>query len=475
MPRRPSGVFIPPTSKAALRRGGLYRRLRDGIVDGTFAAGAQLPSGRALASELGLSRTTVEAVYEQLASEGLIERTGGRGSFVASLPGVVSRPGETTEPRISLSHRGRELGAETRTHEPTVLRPFNAGVPDTTLFPFPHWERCRRRALAEPAMLLNHSDTGGLHQLREALARHLTQTRGVRAEPEQILIFESTAQALLCLFLLLADPADPVLIEDPGYPGAFSSARLAGLDAIPAPVDADGIDIAAATAKAPGARLAYVTPAHQFPTGAYLTPSRRGALLTWARELGRTIIEDDYDADFRHSGEPLTTLYSQDGGEHVVYIGTLSKAMFLGLRVAYAVMPMKFIEAALNVKSQLHGFPPLETQATLARFIEEGRLATHLRHARRAYADKQRELLDELRPMIERGWRCGPTSAGLHFMLYEPAPNEARRVAVTSELALTTLSNYARTPLQVDGLSIRFGGLSLETIRSGARALCALG
>ena len=465
------GAAVPPGIGGRSGRRALFRRIRDGIIDGSFAGGERLPSTRVMAREHGLSRTTVEEVYDQLVSEGLVIRKVGRGSFVA--PGV--RPESAVRVRrnnVLPSRRGAILSADVRAREPVRLGPFNAGVPDASLFPMRAWERCRRLAMTHQD-LLNCCDAQGYAPLREQLARHLVQFRGLRVDPSDIVIFASTAQALASLLLLLADTGDEILIEDPGYPVAYSAARLAGLQAVPIPTDGAGMDVEEVCRRASGARLAYVTPAHQYPTGVPLARARRAALLAWAAERKGIVIEDDYDADFRYKGQPLATLHSLDQGQRVIYLGTLSKATFLGLRIAYAAVPSALVEPLVNIRAQQDGFPPIETQATLATFIADGWLVRHIRNARRHYEDKLHRILHGLKPMRRAGWDPGPTDAGLHFVLYEPVAGEARRVAACSGLELSAVSDYASLPLARDGLLIRFGGLDDRSIDAGIAALNA--
>lgn len=478
MPRRMQGALLPPISSPKVRRADVYRMLRDAMLDGTLAQGARLPSTRALAAEYGMSRTTLEDVYDQLASEGLLRRGVGQGSFVAKLwAGPPRTEGRRSHPfQLRPSRRGGRLGADGRSREPLDLQPFNAGVPDTAHFPSRAWERCWRRAQSgADHALLNHCDSRGYPPLRAALARYLAQFRGVRAKPEQVLLFNSTSQALHTIFLRFLDPGDELWMEDPGYPGTRAAAALVGAQTISVPVDENGLQVAKGRRLAPNARLAYVTPAHQYPTGARLTQERRAQLLAWAEERGAVLVEDDYDADFRYHGEPLTTLHALAGGGGVLYVGTLSKAMFLGLRVAYAVVPESLVEPLANIRAQLDSFPSIAVQVALTAFINEGHLATHVRHMRRIYAEKQALLLGGLEPLLERGWTLGPSSAGMHFVLYEPDKGLAQALARSSGLALSTLSDYATGALARDGLSLRFGGLAPDQIASGAKALCAAG
>ncbi|MGA9523794.1 MAG: aminotransferase class I/II-fold pyridoxal phosphate-dependent enzyme, partial [Myxococcaceae bacterium] len=225
MPRRSRGALLPPIPAPRVRRGDVYRALRDAMLDGTLGQGVLLPSTRMLAVEYGMSRTTIEDVYDQLVSEGLIERSIGRGSFVAGLWPAPAR--HTPGPVLRLSRRGERLGANAACREPLVLRPFNAGVPDVSLFPWKVWERCWRRAQeALGREGLNHCDSAGYRPLRAALASYLAQSRGVRARPEQVVVFNSTAQALHTLFLLLLDRGDTLWVEEPGYPGVRAAAHL---------------------------------------------------------------------------------------------------------------------------------------------------------------------------------------------------------------------------------------------------------
>jgi GntR family transcriptional regulator/MocR family aminotransferase len=474
MPRRARGAFIPPLRGARPRRADVYRALRDAILDGTLGAGARLPSTRVLAGEYGMSRTTIEDVFDQLVSEGLIVRAIGRGSFVGDVGAPFSQRRRSRAP--SLCRRGVRLAGNDRCREPELIRPFNAGLPDPDDFPYREWERCCRRANAGlDRALLNHSDARGYRPLRIALARYLSQFRGVRAHADQLLVFSSTAQALHACFLLLLDPGMPVWLEDPGYPGARAAAELVGARAVAVPVDDAGLQVSAGRSLASDARVVFVTPAHQFPSGAMLSLSRRRELLAWAAERPAVIIEDDYDADFRYHGEPLTTLHAMAEGERVLYVGTLSKAMFLGLRVAYAVVPEQLVEPLANVRSQLDSFPALSVQLALTIFLDEGRLATHVRQMRRAYGEKRAILLEALAPLVSLGWTCGPAAAGMSFVLYEPRKHRAAQLAGTAGLALSTLSAYATRPLARDGLVLRFGGLSPQSIIRGARVLCRAG
>ena len=471
MPKSARGALLPPLEMPRVRRADIYRLLRDRILDGTLPSKTRLLSTRELAREYRVSRTTAEDVYQQLESEGFLLRSHGSGSFVGPrlAPPAASR---TAAASIPMSQRGAQLAGDARCREPDRVRAFDAGVPDVAAFPWTLWKRCSHRSLRGlDQQALNHADPRGYWPLRAALARHLAQFRGVRATPERIVVFSSSQQVLVALAILLLERDDSAWLEDPGYPGARAALKLAGARIIPVPVDAEGLVVAAARRRAARARLCYVTPAHQYPTGAVLSPPRRLELLAWAEAHNAIVLEDDYDGEFRHAGQPLTALQALDGGGRVIHVGTLSKAMFLGLRLAYAVLPESLVEPLANLRTQLDSFPPLTVQAALATFIDEGHLAAHLRRMRAIYAEKRARLVVEFASLTQAGWNLGANAVGVHVALLEPRSGLARAVAGKSRLSLATLSSYALRPLKRDGLFLRYGGLSWAEIEAGAAQL----
>ena len=471
MPKASRGALLPPLGVTRVRRKDIYRQLRNGILDGTLPSKTRLPSTRGLAREYKVSRTTVEDVYQQLETEGFLLRLRGSGSFVSSIF-RAARTTRTKSASIFLSKRGARLAADARCREPDRVQAFDAGVPDTDSFPGSIWKRCIHRTLRElDRRALNHADPRGYWPLRSALARHLAQFRGVNASPERIVVFSSSQQALLALSILLLEPGDAAWLEDPGYPGARAAFRLAGAHSVPVPVDEAGLIVPVGRRRAPRARLCYVTPAHQYPTGVVLAPERRLELLAWAQSHDAAVIEDDYDGEFRHVGQPLTALQALDSDERVIHVGTLSKAMFLSLRLAYAVLPAFMVEPLANLRTQLDSFPPLTVQAGLAAFIDEGHLAAHVRRMRAIYAEKRSRLIANLASLADARWDIGPNAAGVHVALFEPDAGMARSVASKSKLSLATLSNYSMRSVKRDGLFLRYGGLPLDVIEVGAAKL----
>ena len=314
---------------------------------------------------------------------------------------------------------------------------------------------------------LDFADPRGVTALRRAIARHLAQFRGIRCSADQVIVFASAQQAIYAIALLLLAPRDRVLLEDPSYLGARAAFELAQATIVPVPVDDDGMRVE----KGRRAKLAYVTPSHQYPTGAALGLERRIALLDWARRNDAWILEDDYDGEFRYAGQPLTPMHSLDRNGRVIYIGTLSKATFVSLRLAYAVVPEHLTEPLANIRTQLDGFSPAAQQMTMSLFMEEGYFSSHLRRMRGLYAAKWRALVDGLAPLSKRGWTWAENPAGMHLLLRHPSAEYVRSIAARSDLDLALLSAYRLLPARGDGLFLRFGGLNVADVGEGARKL----
>ena len=475
--RRSRGVLLPPVRAPRPRRGDVYGALRAAVLDGVLSPGERLPSTRQAADDYGVSRGMLEEVFAQLADEGFLERAVGRGTFVAARlsrlsPPAQGRAGPLRSP--APSRRGRAVAANAACREPAVLRPFNAGVADSSEFPWKAWQRLQARAVRELGRdALNFADPRGLPGLRAAIARHLAQFRGIRCGPGQVIVFNSAQQALQALAVLLLDRGDPVWIEDPCYLGARAAFELAGAAITPVPVDEQGIRVDVGTRRSRRARLAYVTPSHQYPTGVVLGLERRIALLAWAARNGSWILEDDYDGDFRYEGQPLTALYALDSHARVLYVGTLNKCMFVSLRLAYAVVPEALVEPLANIRTQLDGFTPAVRQMAMSLFMDEGRFSSHLRHMRTVYGAKRAVLVEGLAPLLGQGWSWSSNPAGMHLLIRHALGGYVRAVAASSPLDLALLSSYRVARSGDDGLLLRFGALDAPSLRAGVEALVA--
>jgi GntR family transcriptional regulator/MocR family aminotransferase len=373
-----------------------------------------------------------------------------------------------------VSRRGRAFAAAALCREPPAPRPFNAGIADTSEFPWRIWTRLQARAAREGGRAaMNAADPRGVEALRAAVARHLAQFRGIRCAPEQVVVFGGAQQALVALCVLLFDPGDAAWMEDPGYPGTRAALELAGAAIRPVPVDDEGLRVADGIRHAPRARLACVTPGHQYPTGTALSLDRRIALLDWAARVNAWIVEDDYDGEFRYAGQPLTPLRALDPQARVIYIGTLSKATFVSLRLAYAVVPETIAEPLASLRIQIDGFTPALPQMTMALFMEEGRFAAHLRRMRSEYGARRALLLDVLAPLAARGWTWSANPAGMHLLVRHPSGARVRAIRAACDLDLALLRDYRVAAGRDDGLFLRFGALDAPAIRSGARRLVA--
>ncbi len=411
----------------------IYQSLRDRIARGELDPGVRLPSTRGLARDLGVSRNTTQIAYDQLIAEGYLVTRVGSGTFVApEIPDLTTPPAKAAEaapePRhVRLSGYGRRIvdrGLGSPYERIRELRPvpyeFLYGIPDPRIFPRVEW---RRLVSAHSHMRtvydLAYGPPAGVPQLREAIASYLEQARGIRTGAESVVVVSGIQQGLELMTRLLCDPGDAVLVEDPCYPGARNTLIAQGVDIAPGPVDGDGIDLRAVDPIALGrARLAYVTPSHQFPTGAVMTFPRRQALLSWAEESGAYIFEDDYDSEFRYQGRPIESLRALDDRGRVIYAGTFSKTLFPALRIGYLVLPPELV-APVGAAKWLASFcnPTLE-QLVLGDFLRDGHFERHLRRARLHFARRRAALLEELSDHFGSRCEIEGENAGLHVLLW---------------------------------------------------------
>ncbi|WP_189042359.1 MocR-like pyridoxine biosynthesis transcription factor PdxR [Aliidongia dinghuensis] len=434
MARRSRGLPVPLLEGLdELASGGgsllarLHGRLRKAILDGALAPGGALPASRRLAEDIGLSRNTVEAVYDQLEAEGFIERRHGSGSFVsANLPERELAPagalghGRAAVPAAALSRRGELMARPYGREEAPAGRAFVPSVPALDLFPRQLWARLLARAARAPGPdHLIAGDRAGFRPLREAIAAYVGSTRAVACAPEQVVVLTSSQQAIELTCRILTDPGDRVWHEDPGYRASAATFPAAGAEVVPVPVDGEGIDVAEGIRRAPDARLVYVTPSHQYPTGVVMSLPRRLQLLAWAARSGAFIIEDDYDSEFRFEGRPLAALQGLDEAGRVVYVGTFNKLLFPALRLAYLIAPPDLVEHFVAARALVDGHTSTLPQAALADFIREGHLGTHLRHMRTVYEERRQALVEAVARLDGR-LTLGPIDGGMHACAYLP-------------------------------------------------------
>jgi len=385
----------------------IYLEVRAAILSQDLRPGTKLPSTRQLAAQLKVSRSAVVSAYDQLLAEGYASSKVGSGSYVASdLPEPIEGRSARRGKRPAAARRAAtaEVPLSRNFVDVTVQseeRPFNLGRTLVDARTMELWRRSSARVFRSLGQdHLGYSDPRGSLALRKAICDYLRAARAVRCEAEQIVVTAGTQHALDLIIRVLHRGDLQAWVEDPGYSLTRQALIAAGVRTRPIPVDGQGIDVAAGIRLAPKARAVFVTPSHQFPTGVALSMARRLALLDWAREGKAWIVEDDYASEFRYGGRALASLQGLDQGERVIYVGTLNKALFPGLRLGYAVVPPALLTAFITARYLIDRQPSSLGQAVIADFIEEGHFAAHLRRMRLQYRDQRDVLVTALRQRL---------------------------------------------------------------------------
>jgi GntR family transcriptional regulator / MocR family aminotransferase len=454
--------------------------IKEQIRQGVFGAGDRLPSTRGLASEWGVSRTTVTAAYGQLAAEGYLDtRQGARTTVAHGLAASGPVSGQAKPEVIRLSAYGRRLA-----HLPRPLPwkggpvvDFRYGDLSTSDFPTLSWKRAIGRAILRRPARLQYGDPAGSVELRTALAGYLWRARGLRCEPNQIVIVNGSQQGLDLSARLLLDPGDRIIVENPTYPAARQS--FIALGAVPVPVDVDGDGLR--TDELPDARLAYVTPSHQFPLGSVMSAARRRQLISWAHHADAYIIEDDYDGEYRYDVAPVPALRALDGGERVVYVGTVSKTLSPTLRIGYLVAPTALAQTLAQAKRLADRHAPSLEQDALTDLIENGAYERHVRNARRKNRGRRAALLGALGGAFGDDVSIAGADAGLHVVAWLHRLPRSREQELLVQAADAGLGIYSVSDLyhqdaeehrpDVVGLVIGYASLSEREIGQGVRRL----
>jgi GntR family transcriptional regulator / MocR family aminotransferase len=456
----------------------LYESLRRALLEGKLPAGERLPSSRDLAQDLDLSRNTVVAAINQLSVEGYLVSRVGSGTFVndnvpRELPGHTPRARwqvASQGPAGELSSRGKSLSTTFCATELEV-QPFTPGIADFSAFPLALWQRLQNKhwRMTYPDML-DYNDSGGYAPLRRAIADYLRVSRSVQLDADQLIITTGTQQSLELCARMLADHGDTVWVEDPAYWGAVKAFMATGLAIEPVRVDEEGIDPAAAhPGKTP--KLVYVTPSHQYPTGAVMSLARRHQLLLTARQHRAWILEDDYDSEYRFSGPPISSLEGLDTDGRVLYMGTFSKVLYPGIKLGYLVVPKPLAAAFKQAHYDLNRPGQMPLQAALAEFIEMGHFSSALRRARQSYAERRQCLLEALRPVLgaaDQPPRISGAEQGLHLCLRLPAHAKDQTIArslARQGLTVRPLSSYCIERQDLQGLVIGYGYAPLTDIQ----------
>ncbi|WP_285113440.1 PLP-dependent aminotransferase family protein [Leifsonia sp. fls2-241-R2A-40a] len=452
----------------------IYRQLRDAIVDGRLRRGERLPATREFADQLQVSRTTVSTAYERLTAEGYLAARVGAGTFVAytgasHAAAPSSRRGGAAQPTALWRDLDDPLWTEPR----PVAFDFSIGSPDPMLFPLDTWRRYVTAELRGGFVRSAHyADPAGVERLREGIARHLGLARSVEAGPDDVLVTSGAQQAFDLIARVLLRPGDTVVVEDPGYPPVRQLFETTGARVVPVPVDEHGLRVD----ELPPARLVYLTPSHQFPLGGVLPLERRVALLEWAARHDAVVIEDDYDSEYRFGARALDPLQRLDADGRVVYVGTFSKTMAPALRLGFLVAPPALLPALRNAKRLTDWHNDVVTQRAMARFLDTGGFARHVRVATRAYEERHRVLTEAVGGMLP-GLSLVPSAAGLHLALLADGTAatgfDGRRVAERAAVAGVSVQPVSRFRVRPgpDGLLLGFGGIPAEQIPDGLRIL----
>ena len=446
--------------------GQIYEQIRDAIVDGTLRPGDRLPPSRELAQRLSVSRTTVMVAYDRLTGEGFLTSLVGAGTFVSD-DVAISPPG-THAPEGAL--RPRPVWS-------TVSMPFTpaagarydlrCGLPDFSRFPYESWRRLTAGELRLGGVgRAMYGEPAGHPALRAAIARHIGLSRAVRATADDIVVTNGFQQAIDVIARVLLEPGDRFAVEDPGYPPPRGLLSTMGMDVVAVPVDDEGIVVDAIPA---GVRAVLVTPSHQFPLGHTMSLRRRVALLRWAEREDAAIVEDDYDSEFRFGGRPIEPLQRLDGSGRVLYTGSFSKTMLPSLRLGFIVTPASLRPALRAAKYAADWSTSTPQQLALARFIDRGWFARHLRAMRSVYRQRHELIASLLRNELGSVFKTIPSDAGLHLSALAPgmSPEDAAaaiRGAAADGVVAFALASFGQLEPRPVGVVIGYGAVQLADV-----------
>ena len=463
----------------------VYASIRQAILDGRLPPGTRLPASRTLAADLGISRTTVVLAYESLLAEGYITGRGSAGSFVASV-----RPDEPKTRQARAARTTPDPGLDARTQRAQALAaaagglpnvralavPFRTGEPALDLFPTRLWARIYgRRARRSTGALLGYGTDAGSRALRAAIASYVSAARGVRASADQVVLVRGTQQGVHLAARVLLTAGDTAWVEDPGYGAARTLLATSGAVIAPIPVDSEGINVAEGVRRAPRARVAHVSPSHQFPLGYTMSLARRLALLEWAGSSGAWVLEDDYDSEFRYVGAPIPSLQGLDSHDRVIYLGTFSKTMFPALRLGYLIVPGVLVGIFRATQVLVDRIAPSLEHATLAEFIEEGHFTRHVRRMRAVYEERQDALVRGIRRELDGVADATPAETGMHLVAWlRDRRLDAARISQQARdvgIEAAPLSMYAVKAAVPPGLLLGFAPVKPADMAPALRTL----
>jgi GntR family transcriptional regulator / MocR family aminotransferase len=496
-------VNLDPNASISMHRQ-IYEEVRLAILSGRLVAGHKMPSTRALSQSLGISRATVTMSYEYLLSEGYFESLTGSGTYVSRhIPEdllhvdadlsfeATSELNELSETVIPAKHKrlswyGQSLASRNWLDfpdaEPRIQ--FTFGRPDLDEFPMRVWTQLLSKHLAARDLTSLDCPTRakGHLPLRQALAGYLASARAVHCDPERIIIVSGSQQAIALVTRVLIDREDYAAIEEPGYLGAQKAMMASGANLIPIQVDHAGVRVEDLKKKfdaASGlsAKLLYVTPSHQYPTGVALALPRRLDLLAWAARTGTYIVEDDYDSEFRYKGRPIPALAGLDKNGSVIYIGTFSKVLFPALRLGYLVVPENLVDVFARAKWIADRHSPLLDQQVLTEFITEGHLERHIRKMRGLYEQRRKLFVDNLRLTFGNRISILGDNAGINVLVRfntECGDEELVQRAAALGVGLSSTKKYYIGQHRPHEFLLNYGGLKDEELLEGIRVIASI-
>ena len=443
----------------------IAKQIREQVLQGRLKPRARLPSSRALAEQLGVARATVVEAYEQLSGEGYVETRLGSGTAIAAeLPESLLTTGRQTKTQPAQKRIAR-----------IPAKPFRSGLVDWENFPHDEWGRILGRYWRNPPIaLLEHNDPFGWQPLRQAIAAHIFEWRGIECEAAQVVMTAGGADAFELIRGAIFKPGDAIWLEEPGYATARRVFSLGGLQVSPVAVDQEGLIVSQAIAKSPHARGAFVTPARQYPTGVTMPLSRRLELLAWAKTSSAIVIEDDYDSEYRYVGRPLPALMSLDRSESVIYSGTFSKVFSPIIRLGFIVVPKRLIAMFQNERRNYGAPPSLLVQPALAQFMVQGQFAVHIRRMRRLYANRRALLMALLQEHDPQLFTIDAPPSGLTIMLrLHKHQNDEMLVEKLAQagVEVQALSSHYGGRTKQQGLLLSFAGFTEKELSKAVEKL----
>ena len=446
----------------------IYDELRLRIVTKQLVPGERLPPTRKLADELAISRTTIVTAYDQLIAEGFVESRAGSGVYVSDIGEVELLPANPPLANVELSPIPLQTGAA----------PFSPGQPDMRLFPYQQWASCVARVARKDAKaLVMNSDPFGNVDLRIEICRYLSEWRGIKATPQQILITAGSGEALELCIRTLTNSSDTIALENPGYPPLYAFAKSLGLNIFTMEVDEQGATLPAPDHCNQAPKLAILTPSSQYPLGGSMPQSRRNEFLAWAEASNSWIIEDDYDSEFRYAGRPYPALASLNSKERTLYIGSFSKIFSNGVRMGFVVLPPSLIPK-LGKTIRLYGSKAsIMPQQPLAYFMKSGEFYRHIRRVRRIYSERRQALIQMLETSLGNIATFEDHCAGMQIAIKLPPEyndKQLSKAALSKGIFCPPLSDYYSSSHSQNGLLLGFCGFTIEEMQAAMETLSSI-